>query len=330
MKPIRIVITLVILLGLSYSSVAHIADTCLVVIEQTSTNLKRCVSNIGDQSQCLTHRLKLINQINECSQQQFPQISITEAIRNGEAMTQGSFSFYLGEDQFIYGTTDSLRSNEHNFAIQFGNSSSAIAPSGMSDNLNAGGCKNAFLGDGRHYVYAGGVSMKRFALGDDDYGNKPVKTKLHYFIKMQKGQCYPIPQEIDKDSNEEYTVTNIPESFVSHLKSQSNEFGTRNNIMICESELMCKEFKRDHLTHQVDYQAANLKYRRLRHCAELSQQNNPMSRLMRFQMDEKPLPAHCPTSGLRDDIRKQEQIMHELEKKLFRQESALTLKANNG
>lgn len=329
MKTIQNVITMLMVLALPFTSSAHIADTCLLIIEQTSTKLKRCVSSTGDQSQCLADRLKLRHQINECSQQQFPETSITNAILTGEARVEGNYSFHLGTDQFLHRSTADLRGNEQNFATQFGNSSTA-APAGMSDNLNAGGCKNAFLGDGRHYVYGGGVSMKRFAIGDDDFGNEPFHYKLHYFIRMQQGQCYPIPQEGAKDSNEEYSVTNIPTSFVSQLQSHTNKFGTRNRVIICESEMMCQELKRSHLTHHVDYQAANLKYRRLRHCAELDQLNKPLSRLVRFHIEEKPLPSHCPTSGLQSDIKNQEQIMDSLERTLFRQQSASTIKANNG
>ncbi len=300
----------------SSGAVAHITDTCLVVVEQSATALKECAMDRG-QAGCIGERKSLTSQIDECLRQQFTRESIRAAILSGESLVKGTFSYYMPlEREAIGGAENWVKGNEMNFEAKFGGLTHQI-PVGMDDNLNAGGCRQAFMGDGKHYLYYGALELSRYPIGEESADAKPSRYQLYLMVKMQKGQCYPVPQTGEKDRSGQIKVANLPEGFIRQLENQPNQFGTVNRVRICESESDCLQAKKALLRHQVDYQAAYLKQRRLQYCLEVSEQNSWLARIGRFEIDKQPLPDYCPADGLEAQLSRHEGVMQVLERKLF-------------
>ncbi|MCG8672694.1 MAG: hypothetical protein MI867_25050 [Pseudomonadales bacterium] len=293
---------------------AHVAESCLKLLEQSAQDLKHCVVK-KKRENCRYDRQLLTDQVESCREQQFSDEEITHAIRVGESFVEGNASYYLEPS-----ARDALNSaemvakgNVENFSVQFRKVKS-FPVEDLYVGANMGGCHRAFLATGERYKFLGSFKFKRYNPEDID---NAVPHTIFFFNKMLEGVCYEAPNPGQTMPNGDRVVLNLPREFFVYLKRSAEIQDERAVTVICASEAECSTKKKKALELQVDYHASFLRLQRLKLCERQSKSNGVFQRMARFKITHEELPTHCMEETLDENIKSLSKTVNNIGRQLF-------------
>lgn len=313
----------------SYAQI-NIKHTCLRLLEQSASDLKKCLVKQRTEDECTSKNTVLEAQIGRCNTQQFTTEDISYAIRSGESEVAGDKNYSPFAKKVLKNklNLNATRGNRLNFSQQFPKYSKSHPkrlPHIQSLNYDTKGCKNQYYATTNRLAYSGKYTAKRYILptvesdATTDIDQHPQST-IHYFSRMTQGKCYQPPKENERLISGELKIVNIPSVVLTELSPKNS----RTRTIICESEKSCKQKKEELLSWKLKYQKAYLSYKRIHHCLEKESDNAFFHRIHRKGFSKLPLPKYCPKNNIKQHLENQELLVKEIALAIFGPTKSIT------